>query len=405
MDHLNDLIQERVKVVEQARSILNKAIDAKRGMNDDEQNEHDRLYAEAERLQKTIDAGKRYKEERRKEAEEELRRKDAEKETAKGDKKPDAMDGFRSFLKTGRIIGAGSDEFRALQADSDPAGGYIVTPQQFVADLIKAVDDLTYIRSLATVVPVVGSDSLGIPSLDADPDDADWTTELQTGSEDSTMSFGKRELKPYPLAKRIKVSKKLLMKSAVPAEQLVRDRLAYKFAITEEKGFLTGSGSGQALGVFTSSSDGISTSRDVSTDNTTTEVTSDGLINAQMSLKAAYRNRADWIFHRDGIKQIRKLKDGEGRYIWQPSLTADEPDTLLGRPLHESEYAPNTFTTGQYVGIFGDFSYYWVADSMAMELQRLEELYAESNQVGFIARMELDGMPVLGEAFARVKLA
>jgi HK97 family phage major capsid protein len=109
--------------------------------------------------------------------------------------------------------------------------------------------------------------------------------------------------------------------------------------------------------------------------------------------------------HRDGAKQTAKLKDGEGQYIWRESVRVGEPDRLLGLPVHMSEYAPNTFTTGLYVGIVGDFRFYWIADSLDMEVQRLEELYAATSQVGFIGRLESDGMPVLEEAFARVKLA
>ena len=81
------------------------------------------------------------------------------------------------------------------------------------------------------------------------------------------------------------------------------------------------------------------------------------------------------------------------------------PDRLLNLPYMESQYAPNTFTTGLYVGILGDFKFYWIVDALDMTVQRLIELYAETNQVGFIGRAECDGMPVLEEAFVRVKLA
>ncbi len=182
-------------------------------------------------------------------------------------------------------------------------------------------------------------------------------------------------------------------------------RLAYKFGITQEKGFLTGSGAGQPLGVFTASPLGISTGRDVSTDNTATAFTANGLYNVKYSLKAAYWPRAKWLFHRDAVKMLAKLVNGEGQYLWQPSLQMGQPDMLLGHPVSVSEYAPNTFTANLYVGIIGDFSQYWIADSMAMEIQRLVELYAATNQVALIGRMESDGMPVLEEAFARVKLA
>jgi HK97 family phage major capsid protein len=148
-----------------------------------------------------------------------------------------------------------------------------------------------------------------------------------------------------------------------------------------------------------------------STGNATNAITMDGLINAKYAIKAGYQRRASWIFHRDGIKSIAKLRDdsgasaGTGQYLWEPSKVANEPDRLLGSPVYQSEYAPNTFTTGLYVGLFGDFSFYWIADNLQVQLQRLVELYAATNQTGFIVRAETDGMPVLGEAFARVKLA
>jgi HK97 family phage major capsid protein len=105
------------------------------------------------------------------------------------------------------------------------------------------------------------------------------------------------------------------------------------------------------------------------------------------------------------VKQIRKLKDGNGQYIWQAGIAGLRPSTILDLPYFLSEYMPSTFTAGQYVGILGDFSYYWIAEALNMEVRRLNELYAESNQTGFIARSEIDGMPVLSEAFVRVQLA
>ena len=315
-----------------------------------------------------------------------------------------ARAGFRRWIEGGLSHETlRAEEFRALQADSDIAGGYLLAPLELLDRVIMALDNAVYIRQWGTVFPVANADSLGAPVLEADPADADWTSELATGSEDSTMSFGRRDLHPHPLAKRIKISRKLLRK--VPgAEALVMDRLAYKFGVSWEKAALTGTGSGQPLGVFTASASGISTSRDVSADNTSTAITFDGLINAKYSLKGNYWPGARWLFHRDAVKQIAKLVDGNGQYAWRESTRAGEPDRLLGLPVYMSEYAPNTFTTGLYVGILGDFSYYWIADSIAFEVQRLVELYAETNQVGIIGRWESDGMPVLEEAFARVKL-
>ena len=248
--------------------------------------------------------------------------------------------------------------------------------------------------------------ALGVPSLDNDPADPAWTAEIGTGDEDSTMSFGKRELFPHPLAKRLKVSNKFLRSALMSPDAIVRERLAYKFAVTEENNFLNGNGADEPLGVFTASDDGISTGQDVATDNAATYFTQLGLKSALYNLPAQYRNSPDiaWVFHRDGVAMTFKMVDGNQAPIWEPSLKVGAPDMLLGKPIYESEYAPNTFTTGLYAGIIGDFSYYWIADALGITIQVLTELYAESNQTGYFARAELDAMPVLEAAFTRVKL-
>jgi len=309
---------------------------------------------------------------------------------------------FRQYLTNGM-----APELRALQKDIDSSGGYLSPSQQWQGELIQAKDNMVFFRRLARVLPpLANAASLGTPSLDNDPADPTWVAELAIGSEDSTLDFGKRELKPHPLAQFVKVSKTLLRRSAISADVIVRDRLAYKQAVVEENAFLNGSGALQPLGVFTASDDGISTGRDVSTGNTTTEIQADGLMNAVYNQKAQYRNSPSnaWIFHRDAVKMIRKMKDGEGRYLWQQSLTAGEPDRLLNYALWESEYAPSTFTSGLYVGIFGDFSYYWIVDALTTTIQVLMELYAATNQNGYIIRSDTDGAPTLEEAFTRVKL-
>lgn len=300
-----------------------------------------------------------------------------------------------------------SREERALSAGLFTEGGATYMSETFLNELIKFVDDQTFVRRLARIIQVRGTDSAFAPSLDADPGDSDWTSELATGSEDSTMAFGGRKLTPHPCAKRIKISKTLVQRSAMNIVAFAQQRLAYKMGITVEKAFMTGNGAMQPLGIFTASAQGISTGRDVSTDNTTTAMTADGLKNAFYSLKQAHRASpaCAWIVHRDGLLMISKFKDGEGRYLWQQSIVEGDPDRLMGKPVFDSEYAPNTFTTGLYVGIVGNFDWYWLVEALNYEVQQLNELYAETNQVGLITRYEGDGAPVLEEAFARVKLA
>lgn len=301
------------------------------------------------------------------------------------------------------------DELRNLQMDLDTAGGFLVTPQQFAAELIAIVDNQVFIRQLATVMTLTSATTLGVPTRDVDIADSDWTSELTTGNEDTALVFGKRELQPHPLAKRIRISNKLLRAGALDAESIVRDRLAYKFGVTQEKAFLLGSGAQQPLGVMTPTTNGsgISTARDIVT-GSATNYTADGLINAKYFLKPQYWANARWGFHRFGIQRIRQLKDTNGQYLWNPSgigqasLEVGVGDAILGLPYFISEYMPSTFTTGLYTGILGDFSFYWIVDALSMQLQRLVELYAATNQTGYIARAELDGAPVLEEPFVRI---
>jgi HK97 family phage major capsid protein len=292
-------------------------------------------------------------------------------------------------------------EARAVQMDIDVSGGYLIPPMQFVDTLIQAIDDKVFIRQRATVHQVVGSHSMGMPSLDADPANPVWTSELGTGDEDSSMAFGRRELVPKPLAKMIKISKKAI-RARASIEALVKERLAYKFGITEENAFLNGSGVNQPLGLFTPSNDGIPTSRDVAT-GSSTNITGDALIDARYGVKDGYGEKGEWVLGRTGLKLVRKLKSSDNQYLWQPGLHGGNPSTILDRPYHLSEFSPDTWTTGLYVGLFGDLSYYHIADSLEMTFERLVELFALTNQNAYIGRLEADGMPVLAEAFVRLK--
>ena len=444
---LKDLRDQRFKLVTQMRAITDLALKDKRDRSAEEEATWNRLDDEQEKLgtqirdAETKEAKARQDGDRLSALERELAGRAPESEPAKPDvaisEKSLTINGtkidlsrlptavreklrvqasaeyaaaFENYLHTGHVPA----QYQAsLQADSDPAGGALVAPIQFVTDVLKKVRDLVVIRQLATVRTVVQAQSLGQPTLENDPADSDWTSELSTGNEDTTMSLGRREWHPHPLAKLIKLSNKLLRLSAGGAQDLVMERLAYKFAVTQEKAFLLGPGAAQPLGVFTASPLGISTARDVNTGNTATAIGADGLIEAKYALKGPYQNDRScaWLFHRAAVKAVRKLKDTNGQYLWSPSglgqasLATDKADTILDVPFYMSEYVPNTFTTGLYVGIIGAWSYYYIADALDFTVQRLIELYAATSQTGYIGRLETDAMPVFEEAFARVTLA
>jgi HK97 family phage major capsid protein len=422
------LREKRVALAADARAILN-AGPADAALGAEDQKRYDALMDEYDQLGKTLEAHVRSAN-----ADADLSRSltpptkplpgdvaaDIQAVRARrANKGPEYRAQFLRFLGDGTI----TPEMRALQMDADTAGGFIVAPQEFSDQIIKFVDNQVYVRGIATKYTVPNAFSLGVPQLTADPDDADWTTELATGNEDSAMTFGKREFRPVPLAKLLKVSNKLIRAAAelslftedgetespMNVDGLVADRLAYKFGVAEEKGYMTGTGVRQPLGLFTASVDGIPTTQDVQTASSTA-LAADDLINVKYSLKPQYMRSPSlrWGFHRTAIAAIRKLKDTNGQYIWAPSgigqanLKDDQADTILDVPFFMSEYIPNTFTANLYVGILGDFRFYWIVDALDFTLQRLVELYAASNQIGFIGRKETDGMPVLPEAFARI---
>ena len=393
--NIREMMEKRATLVAEARKLLDLAEGEKRELTAEERAQYDKTFDEARALGDKIQREQELREEERRLAEAGRLEPEGKKENPEERK----LQAFRNFLVNGNAA-----EYRALANDSDASGGFLHAAEQFVARLIKGLDNRVFVRQYATILPVTGSDTLGVPTLTADPADPTWTTEIASPSEDSTMAFGRRSLQPEQLSKLIKISMKLLRTSALPIENLVADRLAYKFAVAQENAFLNGDGDGEPLGIFTASADGINTDRDVSTGNSDTAVTADGLTEAKYALKAQYRGSARWIFHRDGVKKISKLKDGEGQYLWRPGITVGEPDILMGLPVDESEYVPTTWTTGLYVGALCNWSNYWIAELQGVELQRLVELYAGTSQIGFIGRMYADGAPVLAESFVRVKL-
>lgn len=393
--NIREMMEQRATLVAEARKLLDTAEAEKRELSAEEREQYDKTFDEARALGDKIQREQELREEERRLAEAGRLEPEGKKENPEERK----LQAFRNFLVNGNAA-----EYRALANDSDASGGFLHAAEQFVARLIKGLDNRVFVRQYATILPVTGSDTLGVPTLTANPADPTWTTEIAAPSEDSTMAFGRRSLQPEQLSKLIKISMKLLRTSALPIENLVADRLAYKFAVAQENAFLNGSGDGQPLGVFTADANGINTDRDVCTGNSDTAVTADGLTEAKYALKAQYRGSARWTFHRDGVKKISKLKDGEGQYLWRPGITVGEPDILMGLPVDESEYVPTTWTTGLYVGALCNWSNYWIAELQGVELQRLVELYAGTSQIGFIGRMYADGAPVLAESFVRVKL-
>lgn len=317
-------------------------------------------------------------------------------------------DAFADFL----AMGEKSNKLAALQSDDQEQAGYLLASEQFAAGILKEVDDLLFVRRHARIHTVREANTLGIRARTARADTFDWSAELQVSDEDTSLKYGKRILTPHHLTGQILVSRDLLRRSVVPIESEVTMELARDAGEAMEDGYLLGNGDRQPLGVFTASNDGIPTARDVLT-GSDTDFLSDQLLAAKYALKSQYRSgqrgAVRWLFHRDAIAKIAKLREGaDGQYLLRIGMGVAQDggppeDNLLGFPVDESERAPNTFSAGNYVGLLANWTYYEIADALDMEMQVLFELFARTNQVGYIARLKTDGMPTLGEAFVRLK--
>lgn len=134
-----------------------------------------------------------------------------------------------------------------------------------------------------------------------------------------------------------------------------------------------------------------------------TAVTFDEIFDLFYSLRAPYRKRAHFVMNDSTVKLLRKLKDNNGQYIWQPSVAVGQPDTILSRPLVTSPYVPEA-KAGEKAIAFGDFGYYWIADRQGRNFKRLNELYAVTGQVGFIATQRVDGKLILPESIKYLQM-
>ena len=277
----------------------------------------------------------------------------------------------------------------ALQVGTDSEGGYLV-PDEYERILVEALEEENVFRQLAKVIRTSSGDRK-IPVV-ATKGTASWIDEEGAYLE-SDDSFGQVSIGAYKVGTMIKVSEELLNDSVFDLEAYISREFARRIGAKEEEAFFTGDGSGKPLGVLAATG-GAETGV---TAASATAITADELIDLFYSLKAPYRRNAVWVLNDSTIKAIRKLKDNQGQYLWQPSLTAGAPDLLLGKPVRTSAYMPAIAADAKTVA-FGDFSYYWIADRQGRSFKRLNELYAATGQVGFLASQRVDGKLVLPEA-------
>ncbi|WP_422481983.1 phage major capsid protein [Pleomorphochaeta sp. DL1XJH-081] len=392
MGKINDMRAQRAKAWEQAKAFL----DAKR-------NDKGILGAEDtatyERMEKEIvDLGHEIERQERIEAfERELNAHVGSPITSRPENAPKAQmkagrasQEYRSaFWNHMRRQGNEFEVKNALQVGTDTEGGYLV-PDEFERTIVESLKDENIFRSIAHLIQTASGDRK-IP-ISASKGEAAWIDEEGTYPE-SDDSFGQVTISAYKLGTIIKVSEELINDSVFDIESYIATEFARRIGAKEEAAFFTGDGSGKPLGILAATGGaqvGVTAA-------SATALTCDEVIDLYHALRSPYRKNAVWLTNDATIKAIRKLKDGNGQYIWQPSLVAKEPDTILGRPVRTSAYMPE-IASGAKTVAFGDFSYYWIADRQGRTFKRLGELFAPTGQVGFLGSQRVDGRLILGEA-------
>ena len=288
----------------------------------------------------------------------------------------------------------GAEVRNALSAGVDSEGGYTV-PDEFERQLVQGLEENNIFRGMAHVIRT-SSGTRKIPVAD-DTLEASWIDEGEKIPEGDTQ-FQQATLGAYKMGKMIRVSNELLNDSAFDIAAYIADRFGKAMGRAEERAFIRGTGDKQPTGLL---SDTSGAQQGTATEGAS--LTFDDVFRLYYSLKSPYRSKAAFLCNEELLLQLMLMKDGNGAYIWKPSLDIGKPDTLLGRPVYTSGYMPDA-SAGEKAMLFGDYSYYWVADRSSRTFRRLNELYAEYDQVGFMTTQRVDGKLILPEAVKYLRI-
>ncbi|MDY2946179.1 phage major capsid protein [Bilifractor sp. HCP3S3_D3] len=279
-----------------------------------------------------------------------------------------------------------------LQEGVDADGGYLV-PEEWDSRLIDVLNEENIMRGLATQITTSGEHKINIAG--AKPTAA-WIEEggaLQF----TDAKFGQKILDAHKLHVAVKVTEELLYDSMFDLASYITTQFGIAIANAEEDAFLNGDGKGKPTGLFDEANGGT-----VAKTLTGTKLGTDDVLDLVYALKRPYRKKAAFIMNDQTLAALRKLKDNNGAYIWQPSYQAGEPDRLLGYAVHTSAFAPE-LAAGKPVMAFGDYSYYNIGDRGTRSMQELRELFAGNGMIGYVAKERVDGLLVLPEAVQIMK--
>ena len=392
MDKIMELRDKRVKLWEEAKNFLDSHTDEDGKLSAEDAAAYEKMEADVVEMKKAID-----RLERQAAIDRELD-KPTSKPIVNEPQKAKPMGGFRATDEYKQdMLTAMRTRFRnisnVLQEGNDQQGGYLV-PVEYDNRLIDVLNEENIMRSLATKITTSGEHKINIA---ATKPAAAWIEEggaLTFGD----ATFDQIMMDAYKLHVAIKVTEELLYDAAFNLEGYIIDQFGKALANAEEDAFLNGDGKGKPMGVFDTTNGG-----QYNTTTSTANISADDIINLVYTLKRPYRKSAAFITNDKTLASLRKLKDNNGAYLWQPALTAGEPDRLFGYAIHTSQFAPEA-AAGKPAMAFGDFSYYNIGDRGSRSMQELKELFAGNGMVGYVMKERVDGRLILPEAVQILKM-
>lgn len=390
--------QERAKLIKQAREVLDLAENEKRDLSAEERTKYDKIMGDVDALGESIG-----RLERQEKLEDDLERSldgpsklDPQDIDVKGGQRKKSVleseeyrEAFWGYVRGLRPL----NDVRSLHMHTDSNKGITLVPTEFEKQLINELTNYSIMRTLATVS--ASSNDKTIPMVN-NRGTASWIDEEGTYP-DSDDEFGSISMAAYKVGRIVKVSEELLADSAFNLETYIRDSLAESLGEAEEAAFVNGDGEKKPTGFLKDAEVGLTAASG-------TAIVPDELLDLFYSLKRKYRAKAKFLANDSTILAIRKLKDSQGNYIWQPGLQAGQPDRLLNKPILTSEDMPE-IGIGANALAFGDFRKYSILDRVGIYIQKLVEIYAEKGQIGFKAYRRTEGKLLVPAAVKVLKMA
>lgn len=301
---------------------------------------------------------------------------------------------FSEYLHKGELMGP---ELKSLNLGDLTLGGFLC-PDEFVNRVIEKLTEISPIRQLAYVQPTSAT-TLEMPR-EVGTFDAAWVAEIGERTETTGTTFGLEKIPVHECYALVKVSRQLIEDSRVNLDEFLAERFARRLNKLEGAAFVSGNAAGKPEGILTNANVGevVSGSADA--------LTPDGLLNLVYELPVDYRRSASFIMNRKTILAVRKLKEATtNAYIWERSLAAGQPETLLSYPVVECPDMPDV-AAGAFPVVFGDLRQaYVIADRVGIQVQVLREKYVEYGLLGYMGRKRVGGQVVLADAIKKQKIS